>query len=88
MRALANSSYSLDLVRDAEGVLQRIALHSNLIFDPHPENAFLVRLATDDLIRLVKDVHRLTYVGPKHANSVACSRFSGGGTRCRVAELQ
>jgi methyl-accepting chemotaxis protein len=75
IRALAKTTFSLDQIRDADIVLRKIALNSNLIFDPRPENVFLVRLATDDLIRLVRDVHRLTYGGPKDANSVAFARL-------------
>jgi methyl-accepting chemotaxis protein len=75
VRALAKLSFSLDMARDAEILFRKFALHSNLAFDPQPENAFLVRLTTDDLIRLVRDIYRLTYGGPKDANSVAFARL-------------
>ncbi|HKU06105.1 MAG TPA: hypothetical protein VJR30_08545, partial [Bradyrhizobium sp.] len=75
IRALTKLSFSLDLMRDADIVLRKMTLRSNLAFDPHPENAFLVRLVADDLVRLVKDVRRMNYGGAKDANSVAFARL-------------
>ena len=75
VRALANVSYSFDLERDTTRLLRKLADRSSLAFDSQPETAFLIKLGTDDLVRLVKDVRRLTYGGPKDANSSAFARL-------------